>query len=87
MSAFIYTLCASTAFVCTWLLLRAYRSRSNRLLFWCGVFFGIQTLNNLMLILDKLIFPQIDMSVWRHTIALVAIVLLLYGLIMRTEVD
>jgi hypothetical protein len=87
MSSVIYGLCASTAFLCAWLLLRAYRVRDNRLLLWSGVFFGIQTINNIFLILDKLILPEIDMSIWRHTIALLAIILLLYGLVMRTEVD
>ena len=87
MSSVIYGLCASTAFLCAWLLLRAYRARDNRLLLWSGIFFGIQTLNNIFLIIDKLVVPNIDMSIWRHTIALIAIILLLYGLIMRTEVD
>lgn len=87
MSSVIYGLCASTAFLCAWLLLRAYRGGDNRLLFWSGMFFGIQTLNNIILMLDKLVFPDIDMSIWRHIIALLAIILLLYGLIMRTEVD
>jgi hypothetical protein len=87
MSGVIYALCALTASICAWLLFRAYRARHNKLLFWSGVFFGIQTLNNILLVLDKLIFPHIDMSIWRHTIALLAIVLLLYGLIMRSEID
>jgi hypothetical protein len=44
-------------------------------------------LNNIFLIIDKLVIPDIDVDIWRHTIALLAIILLLYGLIMRTEVD
>ena len=52
-----------------------------------GLFFGIQTFNNLFLIIDKLVIPDIDVDIWRYTIALLAIILLLYGLIMRTEAD
>ena len=87
MSDVIYALCTVTAFLCAWLLFRAYRARDNTLLFWSGVFFGIQAWNNILLIFDKLIFPHIDMSIWRHAIALLAIVLLLYGFIMRTDLD
>jgi hypothetical protein len=87
MASVIYGLCASTAFLCAWLLLRAYWGGENTLLFWSGVFFSIQTLNNIFLIIDKLVIPDIDVDIWRHTIALLAILLLLYGLIMRTEVD
>ncbi len=87
MAGLIYTLCAATALLCAWLLLRAYRSGNNRLIFWSGVFFSIQTVNNVLLIADKLVVPLIDLSIWRHIIALLAISLLLYGLIMRTEVD
>jgi hypothetical protein len=87
MGSVIYALCALTAFLCAWLLFRAYRGGNNTLLFWSGMFFGIQALNNIFLIIDKLVIPDIDVSIWRHTIALLATILLLYGLIMRTEVD
>jgi hypothetical protein len=81
----IYSLCALTALLCAWLLLRAYWGRGNILLFWSGLFFVIQTWNNVLLVIDKVVFPHIDMSIIRHGIALAAIVVLLYGLIMRTE--
>jgi hypothetical protein len=87
MSEIIYGLCALTAALCAWLLLKAYANRKNILLFWSGVFFLIQTLNNILLMLDKVVFQNIDISVVRHLIALTAIATLLYGLIMRTEVE
>ena len=83
----VYGLCALTASLCGWLLLRAYLTRRNALLFWIAVFFAIQTVNNILLVIDKLVFPSVDMTLWRHTIALLAIMLLLYGLVMRVEVD
>lgn len=87
MSEVIYGLCGLTAFLCAWLLLKAFRKGGNPLLFWSGLFFIIQTFNNVLLLMDKVVFPSIDMSLWRHSVALVAIVVLLYGLVMRTEVD
>jgi hypothetical protein len=86
-AAIIYSLCALTALLCAWLLLRAYRERHIALLLWCGLFFSFQAFNNFLLIFDKLIFPDTDLSVYRYTIALMAIGMLLYGLVMKTEVD
>lgn len=86
-SSIIYGLCALTAFVCAWLLLQAYQERRIRLLLWSGLFFAIQAFNNVFLIVDKIAFPDIDLSVYRYCIALLANGVLLYGLIMRAEVD
>jgi hypothetical protein len=86
-SAIIYSLCALTAMLCAWLLLRAYRERHIPLLFWCGLFFSIQACNNVILVIDKLVVPDIDLSIYRYVISLLAVSLLLYGLVMRTEVD
>jgi uncharacterized protein DUF5985 len=83
----IYSLCALTSLFCAWLLLRAYRKTRTALLLWVGLFFAIQTCVNIILALDKLVLTNIDLSVYRYTIALVAIGVLLYGLIMRIEFD
>lgn len=85
MASFIYALCALTAGLCAWLLLRAYRGSRYRLLFWSGLFFIIVTMNNVFLMTDKLVFPMIDLSVFRYAIALVAHGLLLFGLISESK--
>lgn len=85
MAAFVYSLCALTAGVCTWLLLQSYRRGKYRLLLWSGICFAGLTLNNLLLIVDKIVLPQIDMAVWRTSVALLAMAVLLYGLIWDTE--
>jgi hydrogenase/urease accessory protein HupE len=79
----IYGLCALTALLCAGLLLKTYRQRNAGLLFWSGMFFVMQAINNTLLILDKLVVPTVDLSLWRSTIALVAIAVLLYGLVMN----
>ena len=43
------------------------------------------TLNNLFLLLDKIVFPNIDFLPARLVSALVAVCLLLYGLIYEKE--
>jgi hypothetical protein len=85
MAAVIYGLCALTALLCAWLLLQAYRRGRYRLLLWSGLCFVGLTLNNLLLVLDKVVFPHIDMSTPRVGVALLAMTVLIYGLIWDTE--
>jgi uncharacterized protein DUF5985 len=85
MASFIYGLCALTAALCAWLLLRAYKGSRYQLLFWSGLFFAVVTINNLLLVADKLVFPMMDLSVLRYTVALAAHGLLLFGLISESK--
>jgi hypothetical protein len=43
------------------------------------------TLNNLLLVLDKLVFPNIDFSLWRSLSTHIAMNVQLYGLIWDAE--
>ncbi|MES2823441.1 MAG: DUF5985 family protein [Pseudomonadota bacterium] len=81
MATVIYALCAATSLLCAVLLLRSYARSRYRLLFWAGMCFVGTTLNNLLLVADKLMFPEIDLLTLRLVVALLALVFLLYGLI------
>ena len=86
MAAIIYSLCAVTCLVAFVLLLRAWRATRLRLLFWSALCFAGLSINNVLLVLDKLIFPtQVDLSTWRLVTALIAVLLLLFGLIWEEE--
>jgi hypothetical protein len=85
MSGIIYGLCALTALLCTGLLLQAYIRSRYRLLLWGGICFVGLTLNNILVITDKFLVPAVDLSTWRLTVALVGMMVLLYGLIWDTE--
>lgn len=86
MATTIYLLCALTALCCACLLLFSYRRTGHKVLFWSGLCFVGMTVNNVLLIFDKLIFPTtIDLLPWRLLSALVAVALLLYGLIDEKE--
>jgi hypothetical protein len=74
-----------TAIACAYLLLQAYWRGGYRLLLWSGVCFVGLTLNNVLLVIDKIFLPAMDLSVWRTSAALVAMTILLYGLIWDTE--
>ena len=85
MAALIYLLCAATALICTCLLIRAYLRSHYRLLLWSGLCFAGLTLNNLLLVLDKVVLVDMDLSIWRISVALVAMSVLLYGLVWDAE--
>ena len=86
MASVVYFLCALTAILCAWLLLQAYRSRGRyRLLLWSGLCFVGLAANNLLLVVDKLVLPDVDLSLWRTSVALVAMMVLLYGLVVDAE--
>ena len=85
MDGLIYSLCALTAMLCAWMLLRTYRRSGYRLLLWGGLCFVGLTLNNLLLIADKLAIPYFDLSTWRLLLALLSLLVFLYGLIWDSE--
>ncbi len=85
MGQFIYAGCALTAFMCAWMLLRSYFRMRHRLLLWGGLCFIGLSLNNLLLVLDRIVFADIDFSTWRLLTALVAVLLLLGGLVLEGE--
>ena len=85
MAAAIYSLCALVALLCACLLLRAYARQRYRLLLWSGLCFVGLTLNNVLLVLDKIFLPDIDLSLWRILVALAAMAVLLFGLIWEAD--
>jgi hypothetical protein len=86
MAGLIYSLCALTAWLTAGALLVAYHRGGYRLLLWAGLCFVGLALNNLLLVLDKLIFPTtMDLAVARTVTALAAMLVLLYGLIFDAE--
>ena len=85
MVGLIYLLCALTALLCAWLLLKAYRNSGYKLLLWGGLCFVGLTLNNILLLIDKLLVPFVDLSMWRLLLGLAAGLIFLYGLIWDSE--
>lgn len=86
MAQSIYILCTLTSLACAWMLLAAYRRTSHRLLFWSFACFAVMTVSNLLLLLDKVVWPtSVDLLPYRLGTALLALVLLLYGLIYEKE--
>jgi hypothetical protein len=78
-------LCALTSTACAVLLLRGYARSRFRLLLWSGLCFAGLALNNVLLVVDKRVIPEMDLSVWRTLPALAGIALLLYGFVWDTR--
>jgi hypothetical protein len=85
MAALFYALCTLTALLCAWLLLRAYFRSRYKLLLWGGLCFLGLTLNNALVVADRLIFPHVNLLTWRLVVALLSMMVLLYGIIWDAE--
>ena len=85
MAGIIFALCTMTALFCAVLLLQAYRRSRYRLLLWGGLCFVGLTVNNALVIVDKFMVPYVNLFTLRLATALVAMMILLYGLIWEAE--
>lgn len=85
MASATYGLCAIVALITACLLLAAYRRQRHRLLLWSGLCFVGFTANNILLVLDKVILPDADLSIFRTGLALAALSTLLFGLVWDLE--
>ena len=81
MAEIVYGLCAVTSLTCALLLMRGYLRTRARLLLWSALCFVGLTVNNGLLFLDLVVFPDVDLSLWRGVSGLVAVAFLLYGLV------
>jgi hypothetical protein len=81
MAPIVYLLCALTSLVCAVLLFRGYMRQKVRLLLWCGLCFAGMTFNNILLIMDLVLFPDVTLWHVRSLSGLVATALLVFGLV------
>jgi hypothetical protein len=63
------------------MLLRAYVQQRVRLLLWSGLCFAGLMIENVMLYVDVVVVPDVDLSLWRKIPGLVALAILLFGMI------
>ncbi len=77
----VYLLCFLTSAACAWLLGSSYARVGARLLLWSALCFGLLAAQNLMVILDLLILPELNLQIVRLGLALAAVGTLLFGFI------
>ncbi|MEW6157369.1 MAG: DUF5985 family protein [Verrucomicrobiota bacterium] len=81
MAETVYILCAATSFVCAVLLLKRYKQTGLRLLQWSGACFIWLAMANVLLFVDLVMLPDINLLFVRTLTTLIGLMFLLYGLI------
>jgi hypothetical protein len=66
--------------VCLGLLLRAYSMTGGRLIFWTALCFAGLAISNVLLAVDEIVIPSVDLS-WRGLPGAVGLLSLAYGLV------
>ncbi len=85
LQAVIYVLCLVTSGACALLLLRSYGRTRSQLLLWSALCFALLSLNNLLVVVDLLVLPSVDLVPLRHLTSLAAVSVLLYGFIWKVQ--
>jgi hypothetical protein len=85
MASIVYLLCSVASLACAILLWRGYCRTRNALLMWSGWCFVGLTLTNVVLFVDMIILPNIDLRLVRDGLSLASVGVLLIGLIWRNH--
>lgn len=85
MAPIFYALCAVTALFCALMLFKAYFQSRYRLLLWGSLCFIGLTFNNTLLVVDKILLPDVNLFTWRLIVALLGLLVFLYGIIWDSE--
>ena len=81
MAEVVYLLCALTSIACAALLLRAHAATRYRILLLSGWCFVGLAINNILMFIDVIVVPDVDLSLARSGTALAAFLHLLIGLL------
>lgn len=84
MAELVYTLCAVASLACASLLIRAFRRSRMRLLLWSGLCFIGLAVNSILVCVDLIMLPSVDLRLWRTCVAMMGMGLLLFGLVWET---
>ncbi|MDE2183819.1 MAG: hypothetical protein KGJ78_12445 [Alphaproteobacteria bacterium] len=85
LATLIYLLCLLTSVVCAYLLIRSYGRYRTGILLWSAACFALLALNNLLMVIDIIVLPQVDLSLARTCCAVAAVGTLLYGFIWELD--
>lgn len=81
----VYVLCAATSIACALLLVRGYLASRTKLLLWSAICFVGLAVNNILLFVDIVIVPGVDLSFARTCIAVVGVGALVSGLVWESS--
>ena len=81
----VYILATLTSLSCAILLLRAFAYVKKPLLLWSGLCFSGLAASNILIFIDLVILPEVNLYLLRLGIAAASMLLLLFGLIWESE--
>jgi hypothetical protein len=87
LSALVYLLCFLTSALCAGLLFRQHRRSATPVLVWSTACFVLLALSNLLVVIDRLVMPDVSLRTIRLGVTLLAVSVLLYGFIWEAERD
>jgi hypothetical protein len=85
MAELVYILCAATSAFCTVLLLRSYARQRSRLLLLSTLCFLGLAINSILLVIDLLVLPEIDLRLARTLAAFVSLLVFVLGLVWESR--
>jgi hypothetical protein len=85
MASAVYLLCAIMSIACSVLLFRGFTANRSRLLAWSGVCFAGLAINNVLLFMDRVLMPHVDLGVLRAFTAVGSLMILLFGLVWESK--
>ena len=80
-AAAVFLACAITSALCVVLLVRGWLASRSRLLLWSSLGFTGLALNNIILVVDRLLIPHADLALIRAAAAFLGVLILLTGCI------
>lgn len=81
----VYLLCFATSAGCAFLLARSYFRTRTRLLLWSALCFVLLAGNNLMVVIDMLVLPDVNLALSRLLFSAAALAVLLFGFVWDLE--
>jgi hypothetical protein len=85
MPELVYALCSVTSLFCAFVLFRSYRSQRTRLLLWSTLCFAGLAASNMILVIDLIVFPEVDLRLVRTLVAYCSILVFLLGLVWESR--
>ena len=84
-ASIVYLLGGAMSLACAVLLLKGYFRGRKRLLLWSGLCFAGLAVSNILIFVDLVLLPEVDLFVARLVVTAVSMGLLLYGLIWESQ--
>lgn len=77
----VYLLCFLTSLSCCLLLIRSYRRTKSKVLLWTAACFVLLAIDNLLVVFDLILLPNVDLLVPRLLATLLAVSTLIIGFV------